>query len=167
MTATTTARPNVVTTTLRHWTPPVVAGTEQADRAAGTMLEIHRALEALTADNPAALLYARAMVERKVRAAGAAYPELRRVPDPNEDPAEWEDEPVPLVWECPWCSRTTRGVSVVDTADRWTTSDADGSDDATRTIGFFYDGQGDFDSLHYQSACCDKPVSLPDGWEEV
>lgn len=67
---------------------------------------------------------------------------------------------------CPYCGKRvgvddgSQTLVCVDYAVRW--NPALTMPDESVSIG---DAQSDFDTLCYRVACCDAPVSLPDGWE--
>lgn len=144
------------------WTPPHLAGTLTGDAAVEAVGRVERALADLLATNPSALMLVRDMVQ--VAVSGAAYPEVTRVPD--ADPVWDGDDERPTLWLCPWCATVGPSVVAVDVSERWTPSEVDGSDDESRTVGFVYDDPGEHHGSHFQSECCGKPVSLPEGWEE-
>lgn len=65
---------------------------------------------------------------------------------------------------CPWCQKPgtliCRDISYRDTV-------AEDVDMATEVVSFTYDETGDYETLHYLTECCELPVRLPLGWEEV
>jgi hypothetical protein len=90
------------------------------------------------------------------------FPELRVTHHP-----EAEDEYAYVALTCPYCDQDGQPVSV-DWSTRWTEADELDADDAARqVVAFYYDGSGEWDALNYQCEHCGRPVTLPDGWQEV
>lgn len=78
-----------------------------------------------------------------------------------------EPEPTPAL-QCPWCSAVqdwADGLAVEDWAiERTYTTNIDHE---ARTVRFSYDHEGDFSTLNYLCGTCQRPVTLPECWEEA
>lgn len=72
-----------------------------------------------------------------------------------------------LALVCPWCGDELDqdgGVTSVDMSDeRWTYGQTDVDD---QCVAFDYHGHADYHGVFYQTACCELPVDLPEGWDE-
>lgn len=72
-----------------------------------------------------------------------------------------------LALVCPWCGDDLDqdgGVVAVDMSDeRWTYGQTDVDD---QCVAFDYASHADYHGIFYQTACCELPVDLPEGWDE-
>lgn len=133
-----------------HWTPAQIAEARPvlADLAGSKFPAATAVLAALTAAHVAVEAFEfPALAEAEVTDDGETYQALR----------------------CPWCGAVLTGeedIAAVDQAERWTRSDWIGDEDFQRhQLPISFDDRGEFgDTLYYKTECCEKPVSLPEGW---
>jgi DNA-directed RNA polymerase subunit RPC12/RpoP len=92
---------------------------------------------------------------------GAKWPELVVTAGPDSDPEDPEDP----YFRCPHCGALERTVNAEDTA--WRTTELETNWDRQTVHSDYTSDHGEFQGLVYSCQTCNRPVNLPDGWEEL
>ncbi len=112
---------------------------------------------ALTADDPTEML----AIWYEIAAALPSAPFPVLIVEPVTDDGETF-----MGARCPYCHGLLGddGITVIDWAAEGTESDDVNADEEYHSMS--YDHEPEMETLHYETSCCSRPVSLPDGWTE-